>query len=229
MSALINASSPSGFAGFDLRETLGPADASNAKVGIGVLGGIVHAGKNTRIDLVSLDDDGTFHEVNLGLDVTGAGWFEYEISMNLDANIASARYRPAEGVWSDLGAISGALDFSITTGHIWGSFGGGSFVGVLDNVSTTGSGPPPRPAQDFTWDSSGSGDWNVTENWTSDHPFSNPRTPGTSGSFANHSATFGSAISEDQTVFSNMDVSVRAITSIAATAAPLQDRARFPS
>jgi len=211
MSALVNARSPKGFAGFSLMEALAPPDASNALVGIGVVGGISHAGKNARIDLVSRDDDGTFHEVNLGLDVTGAGWFEYEISMNLDANIALARYRPAEGVWSDLGAIPGALDFSITTGRIWGSYGGGSFVGVLDNVSTTGSGPPPPPAQDFTWDSSGSGDWNVG-NWTSDQPFSNPRTPGTSGSFANHSATFGSAISGDQTVFSNMDVSVRAIT-----------------
>ena len=67
--------------------------------------------------------------------------------------------------------------------------------------------PGPAPT-DFTWTSTGSGDWNSSENWSA----SGPGSPGTSDNFANHTAIFGDNITANSTVFSDIGVSVRGIT-----------------
>ena len=63
-------------------------------------------------------------------------------------------------------------------------------------------------SDDFTWKEDRSGDWNLGENWSpSDGPPGSPTAP----KRANHKATFGEVIQSNRAVFSESDVSVRAI------------------
>ena len=65
------------------------------------------------------------------------------------------------------------------------------------------------PPVDFTWNIDSFGEWTTHDNWT---PSGGP--PGDVGRarYANHTATFGSAITSDRTVITETAVSVRAIT-----------------
>ena len=68
------------------------------------------------------------------------------------------------------------------------------------------TGPPPT---DFTWKADRSGDWNLHGNWT---PFGGPPSGLDAVDGANQTASFGDIIQSNQTVFSNTDVSVHAIS-----------------
>ena len=64
-------------------------------------------------------------------------------------------------------------------------------------------GPSPIPADpNRIWNFNGSGDWNVGDNWN----------PQVVPNDTNHTATFGSVISQGQTVITNTDVTVNSIT-----------------
>jgi len=82
---------------------------------------------------------------------------------------------------------------------------------ALDNLYVELSGPPLPPTLDFTWDVDSFGDWTSANNWT---PFSSNAPPGKPDALspANHTATFGAAITSNRTVVTDTAVSVRAIT-----------------
>ena len=77
----------------------------------------------------------------------------------------------------------------------------------FDNVRVTQAGSFGL-ADDFAWKADRSGDWNLGENWS---PAGGPPGNPTAENRANHRATFGEVIQSNRAVFSETDVSVRAI------------------
>jgi len=130
----------------------------------------------------------------MGVYITDNDWhtalFTYDIagnsvSLSIDGGIATAG-TPANNVGAD------AWQFRAV---------GPSTIVDYDAVDPTPN-PPDPPDPNRIWNFNGSGDWNVGDNWN----------PEVVPNDTNHTATFGSVISQGQTVFTNTDVTVNSIT-----------------
>ena len=79
----------------------------------------------------------------------------------------------------------------------------------IESIIANGVASLIGPVCDFEWGFDRSGDWTVGENWT---PSGGPPGVPTAQSPTKHTVLFGDVIESDQTVFSNIAVSARAIT-----------------
>jgi len=171
-------------------------------------------GNDGRVEtLLELDN------VSQGVVSTDPGAFDFDALSWIQAEIGytggttlSARWRDVDdnganpGAWNSIGFAAAVPASSVF------EYGGFrlQFSGRADDlrISATPVSAPIPPAIDFTWNSTESGDWNSLANWSR----SGTGSPGTSGSFANHTAIFGDKITANWTVVSNIGVSVRGIT-----------------
>ena len=140
---------------------------------------------------VRLVENGAFTPLVPAVNITDNDWhtalFTYDIagnsvSLSIDGGSATAG-TPANNVGADA----------------W-QFRGVATPTIVDYDAVGPSPIPPDPNR--IWNFNGSGDWNVGDNWN----------PEVVPNDTNHTATFGSVISQGQTVFTNTDVTVNSIT-----------------
>jgi len=157
----------------------------------------LHDGEVHMLAMQIVNDGGTGpDEVNVVLDpdllVLGdqePDWASGFMITNLD--ITDTGYDTVNLTGSRLDPTTPFASYDeIRVGTTWEDVVGGTFI----------------PPVDFTWNVDASGDWTRRSNWGSGVPGVDDTV------YANHTVTFGPIISSRSTVFTNSDVSVRAIT-----------------
>ena len=162
---------------------------------------------------ISFKDDNVRYmdenEVQQTLAAVPSGWHDYSIQW--DPATAQTTYRlDGEVIGTLVRADVANAATSVAWNDVFGSNTSGPFVDTeiyINHLSLGTAAPNVEDVTDFIWNVGSGGDWTSPGSWT----FGGP--PGLDPEKnANHTVTFGDKITANSTVFSDSDLSVRAIT-----------------
>ena len=137
------------------------------------------------------------------------GFHDYIFSLDPNAGVAGEFSYFVDGV---ILATLPIADFAGTGEDLFGftpfqGGGGGNTEEFYVHNLSLFSGPAGSPPTDFEWTVDSAGDWTNSGNWSAGGP------PGVDPQInTNHTVMLGAAISENRTVFSDSDVTLKAIT-----------------